>query len=79
MKKTAWALAAIGFAGSLMLAAAPAQAQDLNVDLDPFHIFTPAPEAPTAPAVVVHHHHHHHWHHHHWAKAHGHWTHHAHH
>jgi hypothetical protein len=47
----------------VVLSAAPAFADDINLnplglDLDPFHIFTPAP-AP-APAPVMHKHHHHH-------------------
>lgn len=61
---------------ALAFSAVPALAQDLalpGLDLDPFHIFTPAPAAaPTATAPVAHHHHHHHSHahhgHHHGAK-----------
>lgn len=54
-------LALVGAA--LFLSAAPAFADDLNLnplglDLDPFHIFTPAPPPP-APAPMKHHHHHH--------------------
>lgn len=48
--------------GALILSALPTLAQDLNplgIDLDPFHIFTPAPP-PGAPVVEHHHHHHHH-------------------
>ncbi|WP_158811393.1 hypothetical protein [Beijerinckia sp. L45] len=53
-------LALVGVA--LFLSSAPAFADDidlnpLGLDLDPFHIFTPAP-AP-APEPVKHHHHHH--------------------
>lgn len=46
----------LALAGALSMAAVPAFAQD--VDLDPFHIFTPAPAAP-APRTMHHHHHHH--------------------
>ena len=60
-------LKSIALAGALMMAAAPAFAQDnnllpfglnanpLGLDLDPFHIFTPAPPPPQvniAPPMV---------------------------
>jgi hypothetical protein len=56
-------LALVGAA--LLLSAAPAFADDINlnpmgIDLDPFHIFTPAPPPPPPPAPMMHHHHHHH-------------------
>jgi hypothetical protein len=51
-----------------MMVAAPAFADilppglnPLGLDLDPFHIFSPAP-APEAPAAPMMHHHHHHHH-----------------
>ena len=52
-------------AGALMFSAFPVFAQDLalpGVDLDPFHILTPAapPAAAAAPAAEHHHHHAHH-------------------
>ena len=56
----------IALAGALMMVAAPAFADilppglnPLGLDLDPFHIFSPAP-APEAPAPMMMHHHHHH-------------------
>lgn len=65
--------------GSLIFSALPVFAQvpnPLGIDLDPFHIFTPAPPPPpvVAPVVVHHHHHHwhHHWHHHHHGHPYGH-------
>lgn len=50
-------IASLAIAGALSFSVAPAFAQD--IDLDPFHIFTPAPEAAPAPAPMMHHHHHH--------------------
>ena len=55
--------------GSLIFSALPVFAQvpnPLGIDLDPFHIFTPAPPPPGAPVIIHHHHfhHHHHLHHH---------------
>jgi hypothetical protein len=58
--------------GALIASALPVVAQSLNplgIDLDPLHIFTPAPPPPGAPAVYEHHHH---WHHHHWHHVHHH-------
>lgn len=49
----------LALAGALMMVAAPAFAQDANVlglDLDPFHIFTPAPAPAAAPAPMMKHH-----------------------
>ena len=52
------------FAGCVLaFSAFPVVAQDLalpglGLDLDPFHIFTPAPPAAAAAAAVAHHHHH---------------------
>ena len=57
--------------GALVLSALPVFAQvpnPLGLDLDPFHIFTPAPVVPAAGAGVIHHHHHWHHHHHHGHK-----------
>jgi hypothetical protein len=67
-------LGKIVFAAALVMATAPAFAQDMqlplvgNVDLDPFHIFTPAAAPAPAPMMkkhgMMHHkmmmHHHHH-------------------
>jgi hypothetical protein len=55
-------LALVG--ATLLLSAVPAFADDMNLnplglDLDPFHIFTPAPPPPP-PAPMMHHHYHHH-------------------
>ena len=55
----------LALAGARTMAAVPAFAQDINLnplglDLDPFHIFTPAPAAPAAPAPMMMKHHHHH-------------------
>ncbi len=53
----------LALAGALMMVAAPAFAQDINLnplglDLDPFHIFTPAPAAPAMEKPMMMHHHH---------------------
>lgn len=54
----------IALAGAFVMVAAPAFAQmppamnPLGIDVDPFHIFTPAPAPEPAPMMMKPHHHH---------------------